>query len=115
MMYLKQRPGVLYVGMRSVLERSEVRSACSVGQRYLESHRVEAMVLDIRGCKPIDSESIEDLKALLVEARNKGVRRFSRVGEGTLCAVQMEALAQAVDVHTEPESLVDESSLAAVS
>ena len=114
-MFLKQEPGVLYVGMRSVVEHNEIHNVCSEGQRYLASHEVEAMVLDIRGCKPIDSASFEELKDFFVEARKRGVRRFARIGAGTLCAMQIRAMEEAADVRAETEVNFDESTLTGLS
>jgi hypothetical protein len=99
MVVVREEPGVLYVGMRDIVEREDIRKLRNEGQRYLTSSCVDAIVVDIRGCKPVDRQSCAMLRSLLVAAKAGGVGRFYRIGDGTLFALQMLAVEQEAELH----------------
>lgn len=103
MISLHTDTGVMRMNLRSVVEPGEMKDAHDLGLRCLDEEAVEALVIDIRGCKPIGPECLADLKDLYGEARERGVSRFVRIGDGTLCAMQMHALERETRVseHTE--------------
>lgn len=98
MISLHTETGVLRLRLESVIAPAEMRDARRIGLRCLCEERVEALVIDIRGCKPVDSESLADLQDLYERARACGVERFVRIGDGTLFARQMHALETAAAV-----------------
>jgi hypothetical protein len=97
--------------MRNRVQLNEVQDAQVWGHRWLEENAVRAVVIDIRGCKPIDPDTFEALKCLFDEARDHGVNRFVRIGDGTLCAVQMHALERAAHVSERTLIFLDDSNL----
>lgn len=111
MVSLKADAGVLRVSMRNVVCLNEVNDARTWGHRWLAANPVRAMVIDIRGCKPIDPDTFDALKGLFDEARDHGVQRFVRIGDGTLCAVQMNALERAAQVSDCTLVFLDDSNL----
>lgn len=92
MISLQTDTGVIRMNLRSVVEPGEMKDARDLGLRCLCEEPVEALVIDIRGCKPIGPECLANLKDLYGEALERGVSRFVRIGDGTLCAMQMHAL-----------------------
>jgi hypothetical protein len=83
--------------MRNVVRAEELADA-GLAEHHCLDQSVNALVVDIRGCKPIDPESFSLLKSFLEDARDLGVDRFVRIGDGTLCAVQMDALERAAHI-----------------
>lgn len=111
MVLVRQQSGVLHMSLRNVVYRDEAHDAKQIGQRCLIEHTVRAMVVDIRGCKPIDAETFSVLKDFFQEAREHGVKRFVRIGDGTLCAVQMHALERAAEISDKTLIFLDDSKL----
>lgn len=97
------------MNLRSVVDLGEMLDARDLGLRCLDEETVEALVIDIRGCKPIGPECLETLKVLYGEARERGVSRFVRIGDGTLCAVQLHALERETCVAERTEVYRSES------
>lgn len=97
MVTLRSDGSVVHLSMRNVVHADELAGA-GVGENTCFTKTVHALVVDIRGCKPIDTESFSRLQSFLEEARDTGVARFVRIGDGTLCAVQMDALERAAHI-----------------
>ena len=99
MVSLKADGGVVHLSLRSVVDVAELTDAgIGVATDACFDRPVRALVVDIRGCKPIDPDSFILLKSFLEQARDTGVARFVRIGDGTLCAVQMDALERAAHI-----------------
>ena len=96
-----------YIGLHYIVDSEEVETVNAEAGRYFSEHSAEALVLDIRGCKPIDAACCEGVRRLLEMARDHGTGRFFRVGDGTLCAVQMTAVARAADVDRITQIVAD--------
>lgn len=111
MVSLRQQSGVLHMSMRNVVYQDEAKDARLIGHRCLTQNQVKSMVVDIRGCKPIDPETFLVLKGLFIEARELGVARFVRIGDGTLCAIQMNALEQEADICDRTLVFLDDTNL----
>ena len=111
MVAVKRTPGTLFIRMCKIVALDEIENVRTDAARYLMEEGVQALVVDIRGCKPIDSTSCEVLKGLLVEARERGVNRFVRVGDGTLLALQVNALEQMAQVADRTRIVANEAGL----
>lgn len=111
MVAVKRMPGTLMIRMCQVVGYDDIQTIRTDAGRYLMEEGVQSLVVDIRGCKPIDNSSCDLLKGLLVEAREHGVRRFVRVGDGTLLALQVNALEQMAQVSDRTMIVANEAGL----
>lgn len=73
--------------------------------------QVRLLILDIRGCKPLDTAAFERLRAWIDEAKQTGVEQFVRMGDGTLVALQLRALEQEADIEDCTSIINDEAGL----
>ncbi len=112
MVAVQRTTDALFIRMRQIVETDQIQTVRTTARLYLQERGVSALVFDIRGCKPIDADCCAMLSELFTEARRRGVDRFVRVGEGTLCAVQVNALEVEADISDMTMVVNSDSALA---